>query len=397
MPGVTSIINETNFENRWREGLEHFCRVYAGNQAAGANPTPGVAAVQQAKNKVLLENAFKQTPFIYGTVGADPMHYGGSGSSALVRGIYEMNRLVRVEPKTPRRTRTDFAGQPDQAYEDYKKQEDAKVVQRFFRDIARRKSTYDPGPRTREYIRNGYQMMDMYYGMHGKNRNRFWRHRNVIIAEFVHYVMGFHNGRNPVAFDANEPGWRAFERAYPNANEGWVDNPRTTTRYGQSGTKEMSKIIREGIKRFGGKLIFEGRDVFGHNIFSTNGVPRDTDIEALALFEYFGQNPNSATVPFGAGQFEFQWGGQPTVPTRAHFLTNWSFSATRQTHTPHNRERANGGMANWIGFLRGAMQAAPAGFTPLWRRFANVPADMRAGRVTTHRMIEAIDRLSALP
>ena len=207
---------------------------------------------------------------------------------------------------------------------------------------------YDPGVRTKQYILKGHQMMDMYFGMQGQNNNKFWRHRNNIIAEFVHYVMGYHT--RGVAFDPEMPGWKAYQQAFNTTDPGWQGN-----RYGpgQSTTKEISKVIRHGIQTFGGKLIFEAQQVYGDNIFSWNGSPRDTDIEAQDLFQYVQRGTQSPQVKYGdKGTLEFQWGGEPTVLSRAHFLTNWKYSGTA-THSRANQDGGN--RWDWIGFVENAM------------------------------------------
>jgi hypothetical protein len=104
------------------------------------------------------------------------------------------------------------------------------------------------------------------------------------------------------------------------------------TKYnGLTVTKEMSRIIRWGIQKFGGRLIFEGTEVFYNDVFDANEHrDSDTAVEARALFEFF--KPGFSRVTFGAGTLIFNWEGKETVPTRSLFRTSWSFVKDKPAH-----------------------------------------------------------------
>lgn len=71
-------------------------------------------------------------------------------------------------------------------------------------------------------------------------------------------------------------------------------------------------------------MVFEGKDVYYSQVFdSAAHRVGDTDLEAQELFKYF--RPGCAKVPFGKGSLIFNWNGQVVVPTKAHFITNWSY------------------------------------------------------------------------
>jgi hypothetical protein len=129
---------------------------------------------------------------------------------------------------------------------------------------------------------------------------------------------------------------------------------------GLTATKEMSRIIRWGIYRFGGTLIFEGRGVYYGQVFASN-APRvgDTDLEARELFKYF--KPGASTALFGKGKVVFHWGGVEMVPTKIHFLTNWQWAGGK-THSPWNA--ANKAFARNASLL------------PIWDNFIAFPKSL---------------------
>ncbi|MEM1161123.1 MAG: hypothetical protein AAGJ28_09325 [Pseudomonadota bacterium] len=390
-----------NFEARWDAGIQKFLDTHrnvhtrardAQRRRAARNPDaaqrrgnmPGSAEDNmRALNMVILQRAFSTSTFIYGTTGPRPIQNGGKGSGLAVQVISIMNRRWEKLDDSEKLTDADIG--------EARKEKAVRLLQKVFRNIQRNNArTYDPGPRANEYIREGHQMMDMYFGQQGKPENVFWQFRNDVIAEFVHYVMDYHTtvgGRTGIQFDKNESGWRTFERHFNTNDKGW-----TGDRYGpgQSATKEISKIIRHGIKTFGGKLIFEGRDVYGHNVFAKDGWPRDTDVEARDLFQYYGPRAAAAVVPMGNGTLEFQWNGTPTVLTRAHFLSNWAYDPKLSTHTAANRKTGKRPFGWFSDFLRDAMKPRERNrFLPLWEKFDNYPPGATA-RNDTVGMMEAI-------
>lgn len=212
-------------------------------------------------------------------------------------------------------------------------------------------------------------MMDMYYGMD----NQLFLNRDVRIAEFVHYVMRFDQLGGKPKFDPQVSGRDAFKAAFPNTDEGWKQSAETDAIYGQSATKEMSKIIRRGIFEFGGKLIFEGKAVFGAGIFDPKAYQGDTDLEAQSLLATPGLS-SSANVRYGEGTLEFQWGGKPTVPTKAHFLTNWVYDPSKVTHKLANR----GSGSVWQQLAQKVMSNSH-GLRPIWDQFEDFPKEMKNG------------------
>jgi hypothetical protein len=283
--------------------------------------------------QVLIATAFMNSTFIYGTVGPNALHNGwlATGNPVARAGLHWINR-AREHPHS------------------------------IFRNRLIR--LYDPGPRTGALVKGGLQMMDMYYGMN----NDLFRNRDVRIAQFVHNVMGFAD--RGVPFDPNVSGREAFFRAFKTRQEGWEKQGVTDAAYGQSATKEMSKIIREGIKRFGGKLIFEGKSVYGSGIFDPHARQGDTDLEAQELFQSMVW-PLTPCVPFGEGTLEFQWGGRPATPTRAHFLSNWNWGGP-MTHGPANRVNPTNARDPWRDYLKKVM-GKRHGLRLIWHNFGNFP------------------------
>lgn len=319
-----------------------------------------------------LETAFRQAPFIYGTVGPNALRRnaqpGANGLHGWVPGTG--NPVARAVALLIERARRGAGPLGNFA------------TQRDF-------NLYDPGPRTIALIRGGYQMMDMYYG----SANDLFRSRNNVIAELVHYAMHFNKLGQRAAFDPNQSGRAAYMAAFPGAGEGWRDNHGTDVNYGQSATKEMSKIIRRGIQEFGGTLIFEGKGVFGAGIFDPRAYQGDTDLEAQALLGNFNL-PQTPQVALGNGTLEFQWGGIPTVPTRAHFLTNWNYAGTAQ-HRTVNRTTNDPAMV-WRDYVEQLM-GPRHGLRPVWNNFANFPPGFGGqGHADFATMNDVIARLCVL-
>lgn len=305
-----------DFETRWTNALQRFKSPW------GNSPTTA---------RILITTAFRNSTFIYGTTGPNALQNKGTG-----------NPVARAASILATRATSNQTN---------------KLFGRTF-------LIYDPGPRTEQYIARGHQMMDMYYG----NGGGIFRLRDPVIAQFLHLVMEF--DERDVAFDPHMSGRDAFMKAFKTRIDGWVDQPCTDAAYGQSATKEMSKIIREGIRRFGGKIIFEGKAVFGAGIFHW-GPARDTDVEAQQLFSHFNR-PKTPYARFGKGSLEFQWGGRATTPTRAHFLTNWTFDESRRVHGIANRKYPSNANAKWEDYLRRILSNCH-GLRPIWNRFDDFP------------------------
>jgi hypothetical protein len=268
-------------------------------------------------------SAFKQSTFVYGTQG---------GGSFIVRGL----KNWAARPRRP------HAGADAQA-----------GPERIRRLVERELNLYDPGRRAALYISGAHQMMDLYYGQKGTDLHT---RRVPAIAEFMHYAMGFHG-----EFSMKQSGREAYLERFKTTVEGWDNNSPSRQAYdGLTATKEMSRIIRWGIHRFGGRIIFEGRDVYYSQVFKPF-PPRlgDTDVEARELFQYF--TPGRSTVPFGKGTITFHWSGREVIPTRLHFITNWTW-ADGKTHL----------FANMIHYSQ------DSSFLPIWKNFLRVPPALAA-------------------
>jgi hypothetical protein len=268
-----------------------------------------------AMNKVgeaKLVFAFKGTKFVYGTSG-----YG----SPVVRII---KRWAAMKPTKPGK--------------------DGVVPDRPF--VNRELNLFDPGARAKTYIGEGCQMMDMYYGKAG---NDIYTKRDPVIAEFIHYAMEFKG-----SFRKDKSGRDEYMETFKTQIEGWDASTPAKDKYeGLTATKEMSRIIRWGVKRFGGKIIFEGRDVYYSQVFDPRATRiTDTDMEAIDLFAAF--QPGRMFAPWGKGTIEFYWCGYPTLPSRALFRSNWRWDGVK-THgignSPGERPQAENLRPIWRNFI----------------------------------------------
>ena len=181
---------------------------------------------------------------------------------------------------------------------------------------------FDPGMRFDAFQNDpDGQMMDMYYGQAGNDHLR----RDPVIGEFVHRAMGYvgnygdHRTGRDAWFATFNPGQELAWAGGPVA-EGWNRNQLIN---GTSGTVEISRIIRWGIRTYGGTLKYEGKQVYYSQVFDPKTYKGDTEQEALSLFPYF--KPGYSSVEFDAGTLVFLWNGRETVPTHCHFLGNWGF------------------------------------------------------------------------
>jgi hypothetical protein len=264
--------------------------------------------------------AFKKSVFVYGTQDS---------GSKIVKGL---KAWARVRSTTPQQARIE-------------------------RVIERDLNLFDPGRRAEVYLAGDYQMMDLYYGQVGTGLHE---KRNPLIAEFVHYAMGFKHG-----FSMSQSGRDAYvstfgkqlqtkdKDAKPRTIEGWESHGPSYN--GLTATKEISRVIRWGIHYFGGKLIFEGKEAYYSQVFNAPRVG-DNDLEARELFRFF--RPGMSTATFRKGKVVFHWNGRETVPTHVHFLSNWQWSQNK-THTPGNMTDGNA--------LKGIT------FVPIWNNFSALP------------------------
>jgi len=257
-----------------------------------------------------LPAAFKQSTFVYGTQGR---------GSEVVRGLKNW-------AQRPRRTAQQLR---DAGYKNVKEDSAEQAKAAALREsILKELNLFDPGVRIANYLSGDYQMMDMYYGQAGNNLHL---KRNPAIGEFVHYAMGYAG-----PFSMNQTGRDAFQKSYNTSKEGWQWDPGLTFN-GGTATVEISRVIRWGIEHYGGRLNFEGKQVYYSQVFNKAGYKGDTDREAISLFKYF--SPGSSTVSFGKGAISFFWNGRETIPTHCHFLSNWGF--------PPSEQNERGKMSMW--------------------------------------------------
>jgi hypothetical protein len=186
------------------------------------------------------------------------------------------------------------------------------------------------------------QMMDMYYGQEGQQLHEL---RNPQIGKYVHEKMGYAG-----AYDQHKHGRDSYMENYSKGEnaglEGWAfpqlpkgqkSHDQTSNDYSKalfqhpdtgealSGTMEISRYIRDGIFKYGGKLIFENKNVYNEGSFLTGVRQGDTNKEAVALFPYFAKSPKQSKVAFGKGTLIFHFGGSETVPTQVLFRQLWAF------------------------------------------------------------------------
>ena len=200
---------------------------------------------------------------------------------------------------------------------------------------------YDPGPRVYEALNNGYQMMDMYYG----NNSDFWKGRDELIAHFIHHAL-----KMPGSFDKDTSGRESYLKGYGTVVEGWanLDNKwgdgvpivkyrctsePTYPKFSSSGcldglnwythTVAMSWVVRRMVQLWGGKIIYDGKAVTFSGIFENPPDTRDSNIEALDLFQYMGNGSGN----MGTGTVDFHYGGVKIKPSKELFLQHWTWTA----------------------------------------------------------------------
>jgi hypothetical protein len=231
------------------------------------------------------------------------------------------------------------------------------VLKQFLDTLTQRKKSgkapieyYFPGERAKAYIggRDAAEaespegrpvapealMMDMYYGQAGTTLHEL---RNPAIGKYVHQGMKYEG-----AYDQHTSGRDAYMSTYSTGAQSGVEGwqwPKTRqgvndrsaalfhhpeTGEALTGTMEISRLIRDGIQRYGGTLVFEGKYVYQAGNFVPGARQGDTNKEAVALFPHLAKQPGQSSVPFGAGRLVFHWGGKETVPTQWLFRSNWT-------------------------------------------------------------------------
>ena len=350
-------------------------------------------------NWLRLQAEFSNLTFAYGTIGPNPLNneswQKGGGSSVLIKAVAKFKMKLAKKRVIQERRRKEGRAHEQGGYQREFDNLPAITRRGALKGLA--KDMYDPGPRANELARRGCQMMDMYYGDDGNHNNHLWRLRRPLIAELVHYAMEFHRPRTWVnrakgqgdgrwvrpaekPFDPNKPGWQAFKEAFPNAkNPGNWHQPATTAVYGQSATKEMSKIIRECVREFGGTIIFDIKGVFGHNLLGPAATRHvgDTDLELEDILNSVRGRITTDVIPFGNGYVHFKWGGRSVVPTRAHFLMNWNWNPRfggKTMNTMFNRKGEPGANMFWTDYLEAIMtNDLTHGLSPNWNKLEDFP------------------------
>lgn len=284
-----------------------------------------------------LATAFAGSSFVYGT--------GGTGST-IVKGL----KRWATKPRT--RTSAELLNGAPAA--------SPAIDQALVPVIARELNLFDPGRRASTYLAQDMQMMDMYYGQAG---NLLYQQRIPVIAEYIHHAMKFTG-----PFSMAESGRDAYQRTFATKAEGWKgDSPKHPEWEGRTATKEMSRLIRLGIFTFGGTLVFEGKEVYYSQVFLKNSYISDTDAEARELFAFF--RPGQSEAPYGKGRIKFYWCGKEAIPTKLHFLTNWTWQKDPVTEKSLTHTIAN--MAHAGGRSVDASQ-----LTDTWENFQDVPSTM---------------------
>jgi hypothetical protein len=247
-------------------------------------------------------------------------------------------------------------------------------------------------------------MMDTFCGS-GQPENKTHLKRNDEIGKFVHTMMGFEG-----TYEKGVSGHIAYKRTFKTKEAPWsmprdLDGAKDGLygyKHHDSGrvnmltcTQEMSRIIRAAVKWFGGRMIYEGRNVSYYDVFTdpntANDVSRsDTALEAKNLFTHF--TPGKQSVRFGVGTLDFFWGTEPVIPTKLRFLTNWHYSRLRNitsavTETTLNEEgnvvevKVRGQGSNYTmahsTFNKVVGEDSVKGLLPIWNNFAICDPDFK--------------------
>lgn len=247
---------------------------------------------------------------------------------------------------------------------------DKERKEEIYKEVRKERGLYDPGNRQVGYLNaknadslnSRADMMDNYYGNKGEG---LAAQRSDIIGEFVHKSMGYKGeydkektgreawmetyGKTEAGDEVeahDKTGNIRFKASLPHLNSSnEVDEKRSgedlkfksvqenKDQQGLYGSMEISRHIREGVKKFGGRIVFEvGGDVFFESAFVSGKQMGDTNVEMAFLLPYFA-GKNSAIVPFGKGEIVLQKGGKDIVPTKSLFLSQWSFLSVKSKLT----------------------------------------------------------------
>jgi hypothetical protein len=180
-----------------------------------------------------------------------------------------------------------------------------------------------------------HQMMDMYYG--GQEYEAWQTMRDPIIGAYIHRMMGYEGEYN----QAESPD-TTFRKNFPlggdaskNQNRGWSWNAKPASNTGladaglpaewandKSATMEISRMVRKGVEKFGGTIVFEGSGIYWAGVFVKGARQSDTTIEAEAILPELIKSGGSRAA-IGKGEYVFHWRGKETIPTRSIFLSMW--------------------------------------------------------------------------
>jgi hypothetical protein len=189
---------------------------------------------------------------------------------------------------------------------------------------------------------NGIQhlMMDMYYG--GQDFEAWHMMRDPLIGQYIHDMMGYAG-----TYDQTESPDTTFRKNFPLGgnilddkgedtwqNRGWSQNSKPKNNENmkgvpdewnedKSGTMEISRLIRDGVFKFGGTIVFEASGVYSQGNFVDGARKGDTNVEAESMLPEFA-GKNKSRVKFGKGEYVFHWRGNEVTPTREIFLSYWA-------------------------------------------------------------------------
>lgn len=200
-------------------------------------------------------------------------------------------------------------------------------------------AVYHPGVRVINALPDeNAQMMDFYYG----DRSVIFRKRNLSVAKVLHHLLGFKGEFNP-----GISGRLAYLNSTIGKIEGWEhncefsyrindseerDKPFTGTNNKLQGlytvTQAMSWFFRYMVRTHGGTIYFEGSNIAYDAVFTQTlrGIS-DSQLEAFRLFKYM--NSMKSNFSMGRGEVIYTFANKPTPPTRALFLSNWTYERDR--------------------------------------------------------------------
>lgn len=209
--------------------------------------------------------------------------------------------------------------------------------------------TYVAGERNIAFLKKiggdgDQQMMDMYYG--GQEFEAWHMMRNPVIGEYIHKMMGYAG-----EYDHSESPDTTFRKNFPldgnvenNENRGWSQNSKPSknskmnaTPEGweddMSATMEISRLIREGVMKWGGTIVMEHKNVVWDNIFGSRNRFGDTDKEIESFMEVFLKE-KSSICSWGKGKLIYTYGGTPEAITKSRVRNDFWYGGSNDTDRP---------------------------------------------------------------